>query len=88
MLRLIRLWRFFRADVGLLWFALRHPLRPLWLWPAVLLLVCYALDPFNVIVPLLGIIDDAILLPMLVHLLVRLIPGPIHFAYRSGRALA
>lgn len=81
MTRLLRLWRLARSDAGLLWFALRHPLRPVWLWPAVLLLILYALDPFNVIVPLLGVLDDLILLPLLLHLLVRLIPDPIRTGY-------
>jgi uncharacterized membrane protein YkvA (DUF1232 family) len=88
MLRLMRLWRLVRADAGLLWFALRHPLRPMWLWPATVLLACYALDPFNVIVPLLGIIDDVILFPLLLHLLVRMIPDPIRAGYGMSRVLA
>ena len=87
MFRLIRLWRVARLDAGLLWFALRHPARPVWLWPAVIALLCYALDPFNVIVPLLGVIDDVILLPLLLHVLVRLIPEPIRFGYFSQRAM-
>jgi len=40
------------------WFALRHPHRPVWLLPAVLVLGFYALEPFNFLVPLIGVVDD------------------------------
>jgi uncharacterized membrane protein YkvA (DUF1232 family) len=81
MWRLFRLWRIARQDLGLLWFALRHKRRPVWLWPAVILLALYALEPFNFAIPFLGIIDDFILLPLIVHLLVRLLPYDIRAGY-------
>jgi uncharacterized membrane protein YkvA (DUF1232 family) len=81
MWRLLRLWRVARADLGLLWYALRHQRRPLWLWPAALVLVFYALDPFNFVVPLLGIVDDLILLPLILHLMLRLLPSDIRAGY-------
>lgn len=81
MLRLLRFARLARHDLGLLWFALRHPQRPVWLWPAAILLLVYALDPFNFVVPLLGIVDDVILLPLVLHLMVRLLPEDICAAY-------
>jgi len=81
MWRLLRLWRVARADLGLLWYALRHRRRPLWLWPAALVLVFYALDPFNFVVPLLGIVDDLILLPLILHLMLRLLPSDIRAGY-------
>ncbi len=81
MWRLLRLWRLARADLGLLWYALRHQRRPLWLWPAALVLVIYALDPFNFVVPLLGIVDDLVLLPLLLHLMMRLLPSDIRAGY-------
>jgi uncharacterized membrane protein YkvA (DUF1232 family) len=87
-LRLLRLWRFARSDLGLLWFALRHERRPLWLWPAVIALVLYALDPFNFVVPLLGIVDDVILLPLILHLLMSLLPQDIRAGYGRARAPA
>jgi uncharacterized membrane protein YkvA (DUF1232 family) len=86
MLRLLRLWRLARGDFGLLRFALRHERRPLWLWPAVIVLVLYALDPFNFAIPILGLVDDVILLPLILHLVVSFIPGPIRNGYQR-RAL-
>jgi uncharacterized membrane protein YkvA (DUF1232 family) len=42
MMRLLRLWRMGGRDLRVLWFALRHPDRPAWLWPAALAVVFYA----------------------------------------------
>lgn len=86
MLRLLRLWRLARGDFGLLWFALRHEHRPSWLWPAVIVLVLYALDPFNFAIPVLGVVDDVILLPLILHLMVSFIPDHIRNGYQR-RAL-
>jgi uncharacterized membrane protein YkvA (DUF1232 family) len=80
MLRLFRLWRVGGRDLGLLWFALRHPGRPVWLIPASTLLAVYALEPANFAMPLLGVVDDLVLLPLLLHAMVRLLPADI----RSG----
>ena len=85
MIRLLRLWRLVAGDLRLLWFALRHPHRPLWLWPVAVVLGLYALDPVNFALPLAGIVDDLVLVPLLVHLVVRLLPTEIKlgFALRS-----
>ncbi len=80
MMRLIRLWRTSARDVRLLLFAMTHPDRPVWLWPAVLVLGFYALEPFNVAIPLLGIVDDLVVFPLVLHLLLMLLPETI----RSG----
>jgi len=67
MRRLFRLWRLTGTDLRLLWAALRHPNRPSWLLPATLALLGLALDPFNFAIPILGVIDDFFLLPLLLH---------------------
>jgi uncharacterized membrane protein YkvA (DUF1232 family) len=74
MLRLMRLWRLAAVDLRILWFALRHPHRPIWLWPAAIVLGLYAFEPLNFAIPALGIVDDFILLPLVVHVLVRFLP--------------
>lgn len=86
MRRLLRLWRLSRADLGLLWFALRHRSRPAWLWPAVGLLALYALEPFNFAIPALGVVDDLMILPLVLHMLVKVLPPEIHssFARRAS----
>ena len=87
MTRLLRLWRLVAADLGLLWFALRHPQRPIWLWPVAVVLGLYALDPLNFALPFAGLIDDLVLIPLLLHLVVRLLPAQIKmgFAVRAPR---
>jgi uncharacterized membrane protein YkvA (DUF1232 family) len=85
MLRLLRLWRLAGQDLRLLWFALRHERRPLWLWPVAVLLCLYAIEPFNFAIPLLGVLDDFILLPLILHLVVRLLPEDIRAARRISR---
>ena len=77
MLRIFRLWRLGRRDFRLLWFALRHPDRPVWLLPAAALLILCALEPLNFALPMLGVLDDFILLPLALHGLVKLLPAKI-----------
>lgn len=85
MVRLLRLWRLVAGDLRLLWFALRHQRRPIWLWPVAAVLGLYALDPVNFALPLVGAVDDLVLIPLLIHLVVRLLPAEIRlgFALRS-----
>lgn len=72
MRRLFRLWRLGGQDLKLLWDALRKQDRPRWLLPATLLLLFFALEPFNFALPVLGAVDDLLLLPLLLHGLVKL----------------
>jgi uncharacterized membrane protein YkvA (DUF1232 family) len=81
MLRLLRLWRLGAQDLRLLWYALRHPERPFWLLPVAALLAVFALDPANLALPVLGIIDDFLLLPFLLHLVVGLLPAGIRYDF-------
>ena len=70
--RLFRLWRLSARDLRTLWKALKHPNRPRWLIPASIALAFFALDPLNFAIPFLGIIDDFVLLPLLLRMLVTL----------------
>jgi uncharacterized membrane protein YkvA (DUF1232 family) len=67
MRRIFRLWRMSGRDLRLLWHALRHPNRPTWLLPATLGLGFFAFEPFNFAIPVLGVVDDLFLLPLLLH---------------------
>ena len=84
----ILMWRLGRRDLRLLWYALRHPARPAWLLPATALLALFALEPGNLAFLPLGVVDDLVLLPMLLHTLLRQLPGSIHadFARTGGDA--
>lgn len=87
MFRLFRLWRLVASDLRLLWFALWHRSRPVWLWPVTVLLVLYTFDPLNFALPFAGIIDDFVLVPLLVHLVVRLLPTEIKTGFVAGSLL-
>ena len=81
------IWRMSKADLGLLRYALKHPARPGWLLPTTILLALYALSPLNFAIPLLGIVDDMVLVPLALHALLKLLPANIHAGF-SGAGLA
>ncbi|WP_370467304.1 hypothetical protein [Caballeronia sp. BR00000012568055] len=74
MKRLFGLWKVVRNDGLVLWRALRQPDRPRWLMPVTVLLALYALEPFNVAIPLMGLVDDGVLVPLVLHLIVQCLP--------------
>lgn len=69
-----------KRQIMILWFCCRHPDTP---WPLKGLAVCvvaYALSPIDLIpdfIPVLGYLDDVILLPLGILLLLRLLPAPV-----------
>lgn len=69
-----------KQDVLILWFATKNPNTP---WaPKVIciFIVAYALSPIDLIpdfIPILGFVDDLLLMPFLIWLAVRLIPTVI-----------
>ena len=69
-----------KQQVLLLWFSYRHPQTP-WLPKLVALcVVAYALSPIDLIpdvIPILGYLDDVIILPLGILLAVRLMPVAI-----------
>jgi uncharacterized membrane protein YkvA (DUF1232 family) len=86
MKRLLLLWRIARRDLRLLWFALRHPARPAWLLPVVVLLGLFALEPANLALPFVGAVDDFVLLPLVLHALLALLPNGIRADFGVGDA--
>ncbi|MGO4391487.1 YkvA family protein [Variovorax sp. M-6] len=77
----IRRWaRRVKRDAVTLWFACRHPGTP-WLPKALAaFVVAYALSPIDLIpdfIPVLGYVDDALLLPALIWLAIRMLPQEI-----------
>ncbi len=81
MIRLLRLWRLGARDMRLLWFALRHPHRPVWLLPAAIALVYFAIEPLNFVMPVIGAVDEFVILPLLLHVLVTFLPLEIRARY-------
>jgi uncharacterized membrane protein YkvA (DUF1232 family) len=74
---LLIMWRMSKTDLRLLWFALRHPQRPAWLMPATVVLILYALAPFNFVLPVIGVVDDFVLVPLMLHFLLKLLPRQV-----------
>ena len=75
--RLAVLWSVVRGDARLLWLALKHPLSPGWLKPAVGLMVIYVLSPVDLIpdvIPVLGLVDDVVLLPLAIRFVLKRLP--------------
>ena len=72
--------RIIRRDVVALWLAARDPRVP-WLAKAVAAAVAaYALSPIDLIpdfIPVIGYLDDLLLVPLGILLAVRLIPPPV-----------
>ena len=78
--RLTLLWTLVRGDARRWWFALRHPDAPGWLTPATVLLVIYLLSPIDLLpdgIPLVGVIDDLVLLPLAIHWLLGRLPAGV-----------
>lgn len=74
----LRRWaRLLKRQVMVLWFACRHPRTP-WLPKLIALcVVAYALSPIDLIpdfIPVLGYLDDLLLLPLGIWLALRLMP--------------
>lgn len=91
MKRIFALWRVVAGqDLRLLWFALRHEQRPAWLLPGLAVLGLFAFEPLNVAVPVLGAVDELVLLPLLLHGMTKMLPahvldGYAHAYARAGR---
>ncbi len=69
-----------KRQVLALYLAYRHPRTPWYAKALALLVVAYALSPIDLIpdfIPLLGYLDDLILLPLGVLLVVRLVPPAV-----------
>lgn len=78
LLERLRQWaRTLKRQIMTLWFCYRHPQTP-WVpkWIAIIV-VAYALSPIDLIpdfIPVLGYLDDVILLPLGIWLALRLMP--------------
>lgn len=75
----LRMWaKAIKRDGVTLWFAARHPFVPWYAKALGIFVVAYALSPIDLIpdfIPVLGYVDDVILLPGLIWLTVRMIPA-------------
>ncbi len=75
-----------KLDVLALWFALKHPKLPFWAKVFCFVAVAYALSPIDLIpdvIPVLGYLDDLMIIPALVWLALKLTPTDVLYQARE-----
>jgi uncharacterized membrane protein YkvA (DUF1232 family) len=81
MLKRLRKWaRAVKSDVLVLWFCCRHPRTPLLVKLLAIAIAGYALSPIDLIpdfIPVLGYLDELILLPVAIYLVLKLVPPDV-----------
>ena len=81
MLERLRRWaRRLRTETYALYLAYRDPRVPWYARAVAVLVVAYAYSPIDLIpdfIPVLGYLDDLLLVPLGAALVIRLIPGPV-----------
>ncbi len=86
--RLSVLWMVVKGDARRLWFALGHPQAPGWLKGGAAALVLYLLSPIDLIpdvLPVIGVLDDLVIVPLALRWLLSRLPAEIR-AYAEQRA--
>jgi uncharacterized membrane protein YkvA (DUF1232 family) len=87
MLRQLKAWaRTVKRDVHALWLAAHDPRTPWYAKALALGVAAYALSPIDLIpdfIPVLGYLDDVILLPLAIMLAVKLVPPNILAEHRA-----
>lgn len=86
--RLTTLWLLVRGDAKKLWFALTHPEAPNWLKAGTGLVVLYLLSPIDFIpdfIPVVGVLDDIVLIPAAIRWMLGKLPEHIR-AHAERRA--
>jgi uncharacterized membrane protein YkvA (DUF1232 family) len=81
--------RAIKRDVLALWIAARDPRTPLLAKAVAAAVAAYALSPIDLIpdfIPVLGYLDDLLILPLGIALAVWLIPAPLLAEYRAQAA--
>lgn len=78
--RLSLLWTLVRGDLKKLWWALRDARAPGWLKFATAGLVLYLLSPIDLLpdaLPIVGVVDDLVLLPLAIRWLLSQLPADL-----------
>lgn len=83
----LRQWaRKLKNEVIAIYFVMKHPETPLYAKIFTAIIVGYALSPIDLIpdfIPILGYVDEAILLPLAIALVIKMIPAHILSACRE-----
>ena len=76
--RVSMLWSLAKGDARLMWRALRHPNAPGWLKLGAAGIVLYVLSPVDLIpdvIPLIGVLDDIVVVPLAMRWLLGRLPA-------------
>jgi uncharacterized membrane protein YkvA (DUF1232 family) len=87
--RLVSWARALKRDVLTLWFCARHARTPLLAKLLALFLAAYALSPIDLIpdfIPVIGYLDELLLLPLGIALCLRMVPAPVVVECRAKAA--
>ena len=79
--------RAIRRDVLALYIAARDPRVPWYVKAAAMAIAAYALSPIDLIpdfIPVLGYLDEVIILPVALALVIRMIPEPLMAEFREA----
>ena len=91
MFKQLRLWaKSLKRDVVALWHAARSPLTPISAKVVAGLVAAYALSPIDLIpdfIPILGYLDDVLIVPLGIALAVRMIPAALMAEFRAQAVL-
>lgn len=80
-----------RVDAHAAWLAARDPRTPWYARLFGLLVTAYALSPIDLIpdfIPVLGLLDDALLIPLGIWLFVKMLPAEVFAEHRATAAAA
>lgn len=92
MLGRLKQWaRAIKRDVHALWLASHDPRTPWYAKALAFMIAAYALSPIDLIpdfIPVLGYLDDAILLPLAILLAIRLVPPDVMAEHRATATAA
>lgn len=78
--RLSTVWVLVKGDARELWHALRHPDAPAWLKVGTALLAVYLVSPLDIVpdaIPLLGVVDDLVLIPTAIRWMLKRLPAHV-----------
>lgn len=79
----------FKAELVALWFCTRHPRTPFIAKTLAMAVVAYAFSPIDLIpdfIPVLGYLDELILLPIGIWLVLKLVPADVMLDCREQAA--
>lgn len=78
--RIAALWVLVKGDAKRLWFALRHPDAPGWLKIGTAGVLLYLISPVDLIpdaLPIIGVVDDLVIVPMAIRWMLNRLPPHI-----------